>query len=183
MKDAKNFFKELILRMINFNYFVKHYMKTFFVTSNVVNLLIVSAVFLFDRIVKIKIINQQISNNRVFVNDYLNIELVWNTGIGFGLFGVEAGIFYHLISLIIFSVVLLIIYITIKAEKYEKFLYSMILGGALGNLYDRATYFAVPDFIDFHIENYHWFTFNIADIFISLGIILLLLRELSFKKK
>ncbi|MBA1338322.1 MAG: signal peptidase II [Pelagibacterales bacterium] len=183
VKDARKLFRELIFRMNSLSYFIKHRIKSIFVSSNAIILILASAIFFFDRITKIKIINNELNSGSIFINDYLNIELVWNTGIGFGLFGLEAGVFYHLITFLVFSVVLLIIYFIIKSEKYEKYLYSIILGGALGNLYDRATYFAVPDFIDFHIENYHWFTFNIADIFISLGIILLLLKELSVKKK
>tara|TARA_X000001036_G_C20046373_1_gene549029 strand:- start:218 stop:442 length:225 start_codon:yes stop_codon:yes gene_type:complete len=64
-----------------------------------------------------------------------------------------------------------------KAEKYEKIIFSIIIGGALGNFYDRIFLNAVPDFIDLHYKNFHWFTFNIADIFITLGIIGFLMRE------
>ena len=150
---------------------------------NILNLLIIVLIFVADRFSKIKIINYVLSNNKsIYVNDYLNLELVWNSGIGFGLLNLDAGIWYHFISLIIFFVILAIIYLMIKSSNLDKIFLSLVLGGALGNLYDRALYFSVPDFIDIHFNDYHWFTFNIADIFISLGIILILLNEVFLKK-
>jgi signal peptidase II len=146
--------------------------------KNLCSLVIVIIAFLLDRITKIKIISYQSSNNEIYVNDYLNLELVWNTGIGFGLFNMEANFLYHLISLLILIIIFFVIFIIIKSSNIEKFFYSMILGGAFGNFYDRVSYYAVPDFIDIHYNNFHWFTFNIADIFISVGIILILTREL-----
>ena len=122
------------------------------------------------------------NNNGYSVNDFLNFDLVWNTGIGFGLFSVEANITYHLISLLIFVVIIFLFYLITKAKFTDKILFSMIVGGAIGNLYDRLVYFAVPDFIDFHINQFHWFTFNIADIFISIGIILIIIKDLSLSK-
>ena len=155
----------------------------FFSKKTIVTVLIVSFVFIFDRVTKINIINHQLNNQRIFVNDYLNLELVWNTGVGFGLLSQNANIFYHLISLLIFSVIVFLIYLTLKASFVEKILYALILGGAVGNLYDRLIYYAVPDFIDFHINDFHWFTFNIADIFITVGIILIIIQDITFKKK
>ena len=111
----------------------------------------------------------------------MNIDLTWNTGIGFGLLNLQSGMVYNLISAVITLVILIIIFLLIKTNKKDSFFYAIIAGGALGNLYDRLFYFAVPDFIDIHIANYHWFTFNIADIFISIGIIGLILNEVSFK--
>ena len=152
--------------------------------SNIISILLIGSIFLIDRFSKIKIINYILSNNNsIYVNNYLNLDLVWNTGIGFGFLALDGGTLYHLISLIIFIVILGLIFFIIKSSlESEKFLYSMILGGALGNFYDRALYFAVPDFIDIHFNDYHWFTFNIADIFISLGIILFILKEIIFEK-
>ena len=150
---------------------------------NILNILFIVFIFLIDRFSKIKVINQILnSNSSIYVNDYLNFDLTWNRGIGFGLFDMDAGILYHSISFIIFIVILALIFFTIKATSVDKFLYSMILGGALGNFYDRVLYFSVPDFIDVHFNDYHWFTFNIADIFISLGIILFILKEIIFGK-
>ena len=152
--------------------------------TNVISILMITSIFLIDRFSKIKVINYILDkNSSIYVNDYLNLDLVWNTGIGFGFFDLDGGIRYHLISLIIFLVILGLIFFIIKSTlESEKFLYSVILGGALGNFYDRALYFAVPDFIDIHFNDYHWFTFNIADIFISLGIILFILKEIIFVK-
>ena len=152
--------------------------------SNIISILLIGSIFLIDRFSKIKIINYILSNNNsIYVNNYLNLDLVWNTGIGFGFLALDGGTLYHLISLIIFIVILGLIFFIIKSSlESEKFLYSMILGGALGNFYDRALYFAVPDFIDIHFNDYHWFTFNIADIFISLGIILFIQKETIFEK-
>ena len=148
---------------------------------NIISILLIISIFLIDRFSKIKVIHHVLdSNSSIYVNDYLNLDLVWNTGIGFGLFDFDAGKSYHLITLIIFFVILALIFFTIKSKESDKFLYSMILGGAFGNFYDRVLYFSVPDFIDVHFNDYHWFTFNIADIFISLGIMLFILKELSF---
>ena len=68
------------------------------------------------------------------------------------------------------------------SDNTGKIIISFILGGAVGNVYDRFTYFAVPDFIDFHVGNMHWFTFNFADIFISLGIFAMVIKEFILKK-
>jgi len=162
---------------------LKNVRKLFFLKSTLGALLVVSFIFFFDRVTKIVIINHQLNDQGIFVNDYLNFELVWNTGIGFGLFSQNANIYYHLISLLIFSVIVFLFYLMSKAIFLEKILFSLILGGAIGNLYDRLIYFAVPDFIDFHIKDFHWFTFNIADIFITLGIILIIIQDLLLKKK
>ena len=151
--------------------------------ETIISLLVISFVFIFDRVTKKNIINHQLNNQSIFINDYLNFELVWNTGIGFGLLSQDANIYYHLISLLIFSVIIFLIYLIIKSDFLEKILFSIILGGAIGNLYDRLIYFAVPDFIDFHIGDFHWFIFNIADIFITVGIILILIKDIIFKKK
>ena len=148
--------------------------------NNFLSLFIILLVFYLDRISKIKII-QQLQNGPIFINDFLNLELMWNTGIGFGLFNLEAGLLYHLISTLILIVLLIVLYLIFISTNFDKYLYSLIFGGAAGNFFDRLNYFAVPDFIDFHINNYHWFTFNIADIFISLGIITIILKELTFK--
>ena len=157
--------------------------KKFFSKTIIVPILVFFFIFVFDRVTKIFILNHQLNDQSIFVNDYLNLELVWNTGIGFGLLSLDANIYYHLISLVIFSVIIFLFYLINKAIYVEKILFSLILGGAAGNLYDRLVYFAVPDFIDFHIKDFHWFTFNIADIFITLGIILIIVQDLLLKKK
>ena len=162
----------------------KNLSNKFFSKETLSSLLIVVIVYILDRASKISIIKKQInSNGSFFVNDYLNLDLVWNTGIGFGLFSQNANIYYHSITFIIFLVIVFLGYLISKATYLDKILFSLILGGALGNFYDRLFYFAVPDFIDFHINNFHWFTFNIADIFITMGIILIITKDLIFNKK
>ena len=112
---------------------------------------------------------------------YINLDLVWNIGIGFGLLSSNSSLLYNLMSLIIGSVIIILIYVGLMSEKLDKLIYSIIIGGALGNFYDRLSYKAVPDFIDIHYSNFHWFTFNVADIFISIGIIVFIIK--SFYKK
>ena len=146
-------------------------------------LVIVIFIFILDRISKIKIINSQLNSSSTFINEYLNFDLVWNTGISFGLFSQNANIYYHTISFIIFLVIVFLSYIISRAVFFDKILFSLILGGAIGNFFDRIYYFAVPDFIDIHVNNFHWFTFNIADIFISIGVIFLIIEDLILNKK
>ena len=147
-----------------------------------VPIVLIVVIFIFDRLSKIWIINHQEQNSKIFINKFLNFELVWNTGIGFGLFSTDPNLFYNLTSLFIFLVVLFLFYLIFRSNFFDKICFSIVLGGALGNLYDRLVYFAVPDFIDFHVGDFHWFTFNIADIFITLGIILLIIKDFFFKK-
>jgi len=145
--------------------------------------LLVMLVFLFDRISKIKIINHQLDNDRIYINDFINLDLVWNTGIGFGFLSSSSSLIYNSITALIGIILIIIVFMIIKSNLFEKILYSLILGGALGNLYDRIVYFAVPDFIDIHYQRFHWFTFNIADIFITIGILLLIIKELFLKNE
>jgi len=162
---------------------LKNFKNKIFLKDTIISLAIIFFVFVLDRVTKINIINHQLNNSILFINDYLNLELVWNTGIGFGLFSQNANIYYHLISLLIFFVIVFLSYLISKANFADKIFLSLILGGALGNFYDRLLYFAVPDFIDFHINDFHWFTFNIADIFITVGIILIISKDLILNKK
>ena len=128
------------------------------------------------------IINDQLNNGSLYVNNYLNFDLVWNTGISFGLLSQTDTAYYHLMSLLILFVIIFLIYLIRKADFKEKILFSLIFGGAVGNFYDRVTFYAVPDFIDLHINELHWFTFNIADIFITIGVTLLIIKDLVLKK-
>ena len=145
---------------------------------------IVLLVFLMDRFSKIYAIELIKSNEKeIFVYDFLNITLNWNTGIGFGLLSFEANIIYNLISALILLIIIYLIYLMVSAENFGKIMFALVIGGASGNLYDRFRYFAVPDFIDLHIDDFHWFTFNIADIFISVGILAIIVKELMFKNK
>ena len=151
--------------------------------NNLFCIILSIAIFFFDRISKIKIIDHQLYNDRVYINDFINLDLVWNTGIGFGLLSSNSSLIYNSITALIGIILIIIVFMIIKSNLSEKILYSVILGGALGNFYDRIVYFAVPDFIDFHYERFHWFTFNIADIFITIGIFLLILKELFLKNE
>ena len=150
----------------------------------ILNSLIIFFIFFLDRLSKIYILN--IVENEgivdITINSYLNIILVWNAGIGFGLFQLDQAFAYNLITILIFLINLIIIYLLFYSDKLHKIFFSMILGGSLGNFYDRVYYSAVPDFIDLNYNGYHWFVFNVADIFISIGIISLIFFEI-FKKK
>ena len=142
-------------------------------------------IFLFDRVSKTYVIylNDKLLGSEIFSSKYLNIELIWNEGIAFGLFSFSQSNLYNLITLIIIIIIFFILTLIKKSEGLERISLSMVFGGALGNLYDRIMYKAVPDFIDFHIRDLHWFIFNVADIFITLGVIMLILLELLKTKK
>ena len=142
-------------------------------------------IFLFDRVSKTYVIylNDKLLGSEIFSSKYLNIDLIWNEGIAFGLFSFSKSNLYNLITLIIVMIIFFILTLIIKSEGLERISLSMVFGGALGNLYDRIMYKAVPDFIDFHIRDLHWFIFNVADIFITLGVIMLILLELLKTKK
>ena len=148
------------------------------------NFLLILAIFLLDRISKIYVIDQSkksLSNN-LFLSDYLNISLMWNEGIAFGLFAFDESFFYNFITILIIMVIIIVFFMILKNKGYKKYSLILILGGALGNLYDRIFFGAVPDFIDFHIGNFHWFVFNVADIFISIGVIIMILSEFMVTK-
>ena len=148
--------------------------------NNFYCLVIILIIFLLDRYSKIKII-QNFSDGIVYINEVLNFNLTWNTGIGFGLLSSGSAFFYNLISGFIAAVIILLIIVGINSDKIDKITFSLIIGGAFGNFYDRIVFNAVPDFIDFHLENFHWFTFNVADIFITLGVLGYLVK--GFQKK
>ncbi len=146
----------------------------------------VLVLFTIDRVSKILILKNFLNNSssEIYINSFLNFSLVWNSGIGFGILQLEANIFYLLISIIITAINLILIYWMFTSSNYlESIFISIILGGALGNLFDRYYYSSVPDFIDLHYESFHWFTFNIADIFITIGIIGLIIIDLFKIKK
>ena len=145
---------------------------------------IVFFAFALDQISKILIINFFNDKNEIiYLTKFLNFDLIWNDGIAFGLLGYGNSYIYNSITVIISFVIILIFYLMINSTNYIVYFYSLIVGGALGNLIDRIRYHAVPDFIDFHIGDYHWFVFNIADIFISLGVFCLIIVEIFYKDK
>ena len=147
--------------------------------------LVFIAIFLIDRISKLYVVN--LANNLGYVdiqiNNYLNIFLIWNTGVGFGLLSLDNNIFYSIITLIILLINLFIIYLILKSDRLRSFLFLLVLGGSCGNLFDRIYYSAVPDFIDLNYKGFHWFIFNVADIFISIGLICLIFIEILDYKK
>jgi signal peptidase II len=146
----------------------------------------VLVLFTIDRVSKILILKNFLNNSssEIYINSFLNFSLVWNSGIGFGILQIEPNIFYFTISIIITAINLILIYWMLTSTNYlESIFISIILGGALGNLFDRYYYSSVPDFIDLHYESFHWFTFNIADIFITIGIVGLIIIDLFKIKK
>ena len=147
-------------------------------------IIIILTIFFFDRLTKMYLIDLQASGTDIdfYIFTFLNFYLIWNTGIGFGLVSLETDIFYHILTAIIAIVNLVLIFFLLKAKGIYTYLIALIIGGALGNLFDRIYYYAVPDFIDVHVSNFHWFIFNVADIFITAGIIGLMFVELLKKK-
>ena len=147
---------------------------------------IILFIFLADRISKLYILSvlEDLGFVDININSYINLILVWNTGIGFGLLSFEQSEIYNLMTTLIIFVNLFIVYLITKSKDNSVYYFLIILGGSLGNLFDRIYYSAVPDFIDISYKGYHWFIFNVADIFISLGIICLIFAELlNYKKK
>ena len=144
-----------------------------------INLYLVILIFLIDRISKIYVINldKQFLGSEIFSSKFLNIILVWNEGIAFGLFSFDENYLYNILTLIILLIIIIIFFMIRGNKGIKKYSLLMILGGALGNFYDRIFYRAVPDFIDFHISNFHWFIFNFADIFITIGVIFMIIFE------
>ena len=146
---------------------------------------IASTIFILDRLSKYFILELSNSDDsfNIPITSFFNLNLVWNSGIAFGLFSFNEQFYYNILTLIIILITLVILFFAIKSSRVEKIGFSMIFGGSLGNIFDRLYYSAVVDFIDFHINNIHWFIFNIADIFISLGVIMLITIEFFGRKK
>ena len=159
---------------------IKNLGKNFFI-----NLSLVLLIFLLDRFSKIYVIYLDKINlsSEIFSSKFLNINLIWNEGIAFGFFSVSSQNLYNLLTLIIFIVILLVFYFLLKSTGFEKYALIFIFSGALGNIYDRLIYKAVPDFLDFHVGNFHWFIFNVADIFITLGVFFMIIIEIFYIKK
>ena len=153
---------------------IKNLTKNFYI-----NLFIIFLIFIIDRITKIYVIGVNSKNlyEDLYSSKFLNINLIWNEGIAFGLFSFNQNNLYNLLTLIISIIVIVILKMIINSYGIKKYGLMMIFGGALGNLFDRIFYKAVPDFIDFHIGEFHWFVFNVADIFITIGVIIMILFE------
>ena len=151
----------------------------------IINLSLIFSIFLIDRFSKIYVIHQDknFPGSEIYSSEYLNISLIWNQGIAFGLFSFEESKLYNILTTLILIIIFIIIFMIPKSVGFKKLALLMILGGALGNFFDRIIYKAVPDFIDFHIGNFHWFVFNMADIFITMGIISLIILEFTANNK
>ena len=147
--------------------------------SFIINSLIFFSIFLLDRISKIYVIylDKKFLGSEIFSSKFLNISLIWNKGIAFGLFSFNEKNLYNILTIVILILIIVIFYMIINTSGFKKYFLMMILGGALGNIYDRVIYKAVPDFIDLHIQNFHWFVFNVADIFITIGVIFMIMSE------
>ena len=145
---------------------------------------IVALIYFLDRLTKIYVIQLDKNNlgSDIFNSSYLNIALIWNKGIAFGLFSFNEAHLYNILSLIISVIVVILVIMSLKSHGFKRYSLLMIVGGAIGNLHDRIFFKAVPDFIDLHVENFHWFIFNVSDIFISLGVISMIVLELVDNK-
>ena len=151
----------------------------------IIYLLIFTIIFALDRITKIYILHLAEINNTldIYITSFLNFYLIWNKGIAFGLLSFDKNIVYNFITFFIAFVTLIILIIALKSSDFKGYLFMIIFSGSIGNLFDRLYFSAVPDFIDFHINDFHWFIFNVADIFISLGVICLIFVEIFIKKE
>ena len=147
--------------------------------SFLIQLSLIFIIFVSDRISKIYVIylDNKLLGSEIFSSNFLNINLIWNEGIAFGLFSFNDKILYNILTIIIIIIILIIFFMIIKSDGFKKYSLLMILGGALGNVFDRLYYKAVPDFIDFHVGDFHWFIFNFADVFITLGVFFMILLE------
>jgi signal peptidase II len=150
-----------------------------------INFSIVISVYFFDRLTKMFVIQLDKNNlgSDIFNSTYLNIVLIWNKGIAFGLLSFNKDYLYNILSAIISMIVVVLVIMSIKSQGFKRYSLLMVIGGALGNLHDRIFFKAVPDFIDFHIGSFHWFIFNVSDIFITFGIIFLIVLEISSNKE
>jgi len=150
-----------------------------------INFSIVISVYFIDRLTKMFVIQLDKNNlgSDIFNSTYLNIVLIWNKGIAFGLLSFNEDYLYNILSIIIAMIVVVLVIMSIKSQGFKRYSLLMVIGGALGNLHDRIFFKAVPDFIDFHIGSFHWFIFNVSDIFITFGIIFLIVLEISSNKE
>ena len=146
---------------------------------------IVALIYFLDRLSKIYIVQLDKNNfgQDIFNSAYLNIVLIWNKGIAFGLFSFNELYLYNILSLMILIIIITLIVMSLKSHRFKRYSLLMVVGGALGNFHDRIFYNAVPDFIDLHVNNFHWFIFNVSDIFITLGVISLIVQEIVPNKK
>tara|TARA_B100000767_G_scaffold56069_1_gene51616 strand:- start:50 stop:556 length:507 start_codon:yes stop_codon:yes gene_type:complete len=143
------------------------------------NLMFISTIFFLDRISKIYVVElaQKNIDINIYISKYLNINLIWNKGIAFGLMSFDQTSSYNILTYIIIGITLLVFILSLKSNGLKRYGLLSIFAGSLGNVYDRINFSAVPDFIDFHINEFHWFIFNVADIFITAGVIVMIMTE------
>ncbi len=160
-------------------------MEKYFNKEFAINFSVILSIFCIDRLTKVYVIflNEKNMSSELFVSKYLNINLIYNDGIAFGLLSFDDKLYYDLLTGIICLITLIILWMIFKTKGTEKFAFMMVFGGSLGNIFDRLYYSSVPDFIDIHFRGFHWFIFNVADIFITLGVLILIIVELFSKKK
>ena len=160
-------------------------MEKYFNKEFAINFSVILSIFCIDRLTKVYVIflNEKNMSSELFVSKYLNINLIYNDGIAFGLLSFDDKLYYDLLTGIICLITLIILWMIYKTKGTEKFAFMMVFGGSLGNIFDRLYYSSVPDFIDIHFRGFHWFIFNVADIFITLGVLILIIVELFSKKK
>ena len=160
-------------------------MEKYFNKEFAINFSVILSIFCIDRLTKVYVIflNEKNMSSELFVSKYLNINLIYNDGIAFGLLSFDDKLYYDLLTGIICLITLIILWMIYKTKGTEKFAFMMVFGGTLGNIFDRLYYSSVPDFIDIHFRGFHWFIFNVADIFITLGVLILIIVELFSKKK
>ena len=152
--------------------------------KNFWNFFFIISVFLTDRVSKLLMINLEkiLGETDIQITSFLNLNLIWNEGIAFGFFSFDDKLYYNILTILIILITIVIFWMILKSKELERFAFMMIFGGSLGNIFDRLFYSAVPDFIDFHVKSFHWFIFNVADIFITLGVIILIYCEIFLKK-
>jgi len=151
--------------------------------KNIFYFIFILFIFILDRISKLWIISIFNSENNleIKISSFINLNLIWNKGIAFGLFSYGEKFEYNLLTGLIIMIISIVFWMIIKTKGLEKYGFLMILGGALGNIFDRLYYSAVPDFIDIYYKNFHWFVFNVADIFITVGVLMLIINEITIK--
>ena len=152
--------------------------------KTIINLGVLLLIFAIDRFSKIYIVQKNLNglSSEIKLNNFLSLDLVWNKGVAFGLFSMNSVAFYNALTILILIIILIVLYLSFTSSGFKKIAYLMIAGGAIGNVYDRIFYRQVPDFIDFHVGDFHWFIFNIADIFITFGVIFMILIEFKVNK-
>ena len=159
-------------------------MSNFLNKNFVINFFIILSIFSLDRFTKVYVIseNEKSLSAELFESKYLNINLIWNEGIAFGLLSFDQKLYYNVLTGLICLITLIILWMVIRTKGLEKLAFMVVFGGSLGNIFDRLYYSSVPDFIDIHFGDFHWFIFNVADIFITLGVLLLIYLEIFLKK-